>query len=61
MLLVLGWLLVPAALVLLPAAAGRLAFILAALLVQLLGLGLLTSAYRPALKPRAQNPWRGAA
>jgi len=43
-LLFVGWLLVLAALVVLPAAAARDAFILAGLLVELLGLGLLVRA-----------------
>ncbi len=52
LLLVLGWLLVPAALVLLPGLAGRYAFVLAGFAVELLGLGLFALSYQAPAKPR---------
>jgi hypothetical protein len=52
LLLVMGWLLVLAALVLLPALASRYAFVLAGLAVELLGLGLFAVSYKAPAKAK---------
>ncbi len=56
LLLVLGWLLVPAALVLLTAAGIRLAFVLAGLAVEAGGLTLVLLRYQFRATPRALSP-----